>query len=301
MRAYRREWESRGLSIVAMQALLFGRLDLTLFDDASTRAATREYLTGIIRLGGQLGAKALVFGSPKNRKVGSLSRAVAEEIACEFFHALGEVALEHGTALCVEPNPAVYACDFITTAREGLELVHKVGSRGFCLHLDAGGITLSQEPIDDALKESMRVARHFHASEAQLAPWAPAPWPMSALPRHCARWGMTVGSPWRCAPSPRMPTSLSSAPRSRQPGMPTAIPPHLKPAGQLERTCCGAAGCCPAMPPGAFAHGRGRAARGDALQRLPTVMLNVIGPEVVGRRRPRETAAEAPWQTPTRR
>jgi D-psicose/D-tagatose/L-ribulose 3-epimerase len=170
VRAYRREWESRDLPIVAMQALLFGRLDLTLFDDASTRAATREYLAGIIRLGGQLGVKALVFGSPKNRKVGNLPRAVAEEIACEFFHALGEVALEHGTALCVEPNPTVYACDFITTAREGLELVHKVGSRGFCLHLDAGGITLSQEPIDDALKESMRVARHFHASEAQLAP-----------------------------------------------------------------------------------------------------------------------------------
>jgi len=170
VRAYRQEWESRGLPIVAMQALLFGRLDLTIFGDAATRAATREYLAGIIRLGGQLGAKALVFGSPKNRQVGNLPRAQAEEIACEFFHALGEVAVEHGTALCVEPNPTVYACDFITTAREGLELVRKVGSKGFCLHVDAGGITLSQEPVDDALKESMRMARHFHASEAQLAP-----------------------------------------------------------------------------------------------------------------------------------
>lgn len=170
VRACRQEWESRGLPIVAMQALLFGRGELTLFEDTATRAAMRQYLEGIIRLGGQLGARALVFGSPKNRRVGGLSRAVAEEIACEFFHALGEVAVEHGTALCVEPNPTEYGCDFITTAREGLELVRKVGSRGFCLHLDAGGMTVSQEPIDAALKESMRVARHFHASEAHLAP-----------------------------------------------------------------------------------------------------------------------------------
>ncbi|EPX60392.1 sugar or sugar nucleotide oxidoreductase [Cystobacter fuscus DSM 2262] len=170
IRVCREWWESRGLPIVAMQALLFGRADLTIFDDAATRAATREYLSGIIRLGGQLGAKALVFGSPKNRKVGARPRAEAEEIACEFFHALGEVALQHGTTLCVEPNPTVYACDFVTTSREGLELVRKVGSAGFCLHLDAGGITLSQESFDDRLLEALRSARHFHASESQLAP-----------------------------------------------------------------------------------------------------------------------------------
>jgi sugar phosphate isomerase/epimerase len=111
-----------------------------------------------------------VFGSPKNRLVGSLSPAQAEDIALPFFHGLGQLAAEHGTRLCIEPNPTVYACDYVTTSQEGLALVRKVGSPGFCLHLDAGGMTLSKEPVDAALVDALRVSQHFHVSEANLAP-----------------------------------------------------------------------------------------------------------------------------------
>jgi sugar phosphate isomerase/epimerase len=170
LRRYRATWEERGLRIVAMQALLFGRMDLTLFGDAAKRRETFDYLAGMIRLGGKLGAGALVFGSPKNRLVGALSPAQIDDIALPFFHGLGQLAVEHGTALCIEPNPTVYGCDWVTTSQQGRELVRKVNSPGFCLHLDAGGMTLSQEPVDATLEETMKTARHFHVSEAQLAP-----------------------------------------------------------------------------------------------------------------------------------
>ncbi|WP_224360489.1 sugar phosphate isomerase/epimerase family protein [Hyalangium versicolor] len=170
IRAYRESWERRGLPIVAMQALLFGRPDLTIFGDATKRAETFEHLAGMIRLGGKLGVGALVFGSPKNRLAGSLSPSHVEDIALPFFHGLGQLAAEHGTRLCIEPNPSVYGCDYVTTSQQGLALVRKVGSPGFCLHLDAGGMTLSGEPVDDALLEALRVSQHFHVSEANLAP-----------------------------------------------------------------------------------------------------------------------------------
>lgn len=170
IRRYRATWEERGLRIVAMQALLFGRADLTIFGDAAKRRETFDYLAGMIRLGGKLGAGALVFGSPKNRLVGSLSPAQVGDIALPFFHGLGQVAAEHGTTLCIEPNPTVYGCDWVTTSLAGRELVGQVNSPGFCLHLDAGGMTLSQEPVDATLEETMKTARHFHISEAQLAP-----------------------------------------------------------------------------------------------------------------------------------
>ncbi|XXF80658.1 sugar phosphate isomerase/epimerase [Myxococcaceae bacterium GXIMD 01537] len=170
LRRYRDSWEARGLRIVALQALLFGRMDLAIFGDAAKRQETFDYLAGMIRLGGKLGAGALVFGSPKNRLVGALSPAQVEDIALPFFHGLGQIAAEHGTALCIEPNPTVYACDWVTTSLHGRELVAKVGSPGFCLHLDAGGMTLSQESVDATLEQTMRTARHFHVSEAQLAP-----------------------------------------------------------------------------------------------------------------------------------
>ena len=167
---YRRFWESRGIEIVAMQALLFGRPDLTIFDNAATRRLTFEYLEEMIRLGGKLGAKVLVFGSPKNRKVGSVPPAEIARIAALFFSDLGCVARDHDLAFCIEPNPAAYECDFITTSTAGLELVKAVGNEGFGLHLDAGGMTLSKEAVEAAVQDAAPASRHFHASEVNLAP-----------------------------------------------------------------------------------------------------------------------------------
>jgi sugar phosphate isomerase/epimerase len=169
VRACRRFWEDGGLRIVALQALLFGRPDLTLFDDARGRAATAEYLTGMIRLAEQLGATRLVFGSPKNRARGALALAEATEIATEFFGQIGRQARRRGVVFCVEPNPGDYQCDFITNAAEGLALVRKVNDAGFGLHLDAGGMALGGDPPAFCTAHAAEV-RHFHISEPHLAP-----------------------------------------------------------------------------------------------------------------------------------
>src|SRR5262245_66694130 len=50
--ACRRSWQEKGLPIVAAQALLFGRADLTLFESSETREETRQYLGGIVRVCG---------------------------------------------------------------------------------------------------------------------------------------------------------------------------------------------------------------------------------------------------------
>src|SRR5687768_2716780 len=59
--AYRGFWESRGIAIVAVQALLFGRPDLTVFASAETRDRMLIYLRGVLRLAARLGAGAAVF------------------------------------------------------------------------------------------------------------------------------------------------------------------------------------------------------------------------------------------------
>src|SRR5689334_9262065 len=86
--SYRAEWKNRGLQIVAMQALLFGRPDLQLFGSETVRRALREYLTSLIEMASGLGAHALVFGSPKNRKRGKMTLDEATGIAVEFFREL---------------------------------------------------------------------------------------------------------------------------------------------------------------------------------------------------------------------
>lgn len=167
---YKHFWQSKNIEIVAMQALLFGRADLTIFDCAETRQETFKYLVDTIELGSKLGVKVLVFGSPKNRNVGNLKREQVDEIAIDFFGKLGNTAAKWGMKFCIEPNPQVYDCDFITNSHHGLELVNKIDSKGFGLHLDTASMTLSNESIQQALKQSFSKLCHFHISEPLLAP-----------------------------------------------------------------------------------------------------------------------------------
>lgn len=168
IKSYRNFWASKNIEIVSLQALLFGRNDLTIFDDHNTRKATLNYLKEIINLGSKLGAKVFVFGSPKNRNIGNLKVEEAQEIAQEFFYNLGEFALEKGVIFCIEPNPTIYNCNFVTNSHQGLELVTKVNSKGFGLHLDSAGMTLSEENIEPALTNAIDKLCHFHISEPYL-------------------------------------------------------------------------------------------------------------------------------------
>jgi D-psicose/D-tagatose/L-ribulose 3-epimerase len=169
VRAYRASWEKRGVSIAALQALLFGKPHLTVFGPDSMRRQTLEYLAGIIERAAWLGARALVFGSPKNRQRGERDSREARAIAVPFFRELGRIARRHDVYFCIEPNPSDYGCDFVTTVAEGIELVDAVGEEGFGLHLDTGGMALAGEPPGASIAAAAERCRHFHVSEPFLA------------------------------------------------------------------------------------------------------------------------------------
>jgi D-psicose/D-tagatose/L-ribulose 3-epimerase len=162
-------WESRSLSIVAFQALLYGHPDLQLFDGVSERERTLDHLSRISALAGRLGVPVLVFGSPKNRKVGDMESRRAFETAVEFFAAAAIVAESEGTVLAIEPNPPAYECDFVRTAAEGLELVKAVSHPGFGLHLDAAAMTLVGDDPLSTFEAARDWQAHFHVSEPYLA------------------------------------------------------------------------------------------------------------------------------------
>ncbi|MEI6535113.1 MAG: TIM barrel protein, partial [Verrucomicrobiaceae bacterium] len=99
-----------GFSICAFQALLFGKPELQVFGSDNGRACL-DYLESVCRLAGWMGAKALVFGSPKNRLRGALSFDAALAKATDFFRVLGDAAIKNGVIVCIEPNPSAYGCD----------------------------------------------------------------------------------------------------------------------------------------------------------------------------------------------
>jgi sugar phosphate isomerase/epimerase len=167
--AYRRSWEDRGLPIVSLQSLLFGRPDLQLFGDDATRAALIDYLRRTIDLAAGLGARRLVFGSPKNRVRGALPLADAIAAASDVFRRLGEHAHERGAVICIEANPPGYGCDFITTTAEAAALCRAIDHPGVGVNGDLGGMTMAGEDPAIAISEAASVLAHFHASEPNLA------------------------------------------------------------------------------------------------------------------------------------
>jgi sugar phosphate isomerase/epimerase len=162
-------WADHGVEIVAMQALLFGTKDLGMFGDAGPRERMRVHLSRVVELGGALGAKALVFGSPKNRLVGALDARAIETIALPFFRDLGRVAQAAGTCLCIEPNPPRYGADWIHDVKAARALVEAVDQPGFGLHVDGGALHLAGEGAEE-LAQCAGIIRHFHASEPDLIP-----------------------------------------------------------------------------------------------------------------------------------
>lgn len=167
---YRQLWATFGIEIVAIQSLLFGHPELRMFGTADVRAQTLDFLIGMTRLAGKLGAKAMVFGSPGNRLRGDLSVTEASRIAVPFFRTLAAEAAANGVVCCIEANPARYRADWILTTREAFELVESVGHEGFGLNVDTGGMTLSGEEPTEALVHCAEAIRHFHISEPDLAP-----------------------------------------------------------------------------------------------------------------------------------
>lgn len=170
VRAYRRFWEDRGITIVAMQSLLFGRSDSIFAPDEVVRLETVHYLAQIMSIAAGLGARRLVFGSPRNRQVGDLAGDVVATLAREFFRAIGDIATGLALTFCLEPNPKEYDCDFVTTVQEGVDLVTYIDHPGVRLNLDLGGMTLSREDLDTVIPSALPLTEHFHISEPFLEP-----------------------------------------------------------------------------------------------------------------------------------
>lgn len=166
----RRWWAERGIGIAGMQALLFGTSGLNIFGNASVQDAMLAHLDAVCRIGGGLGAKHLVFGSPRNRDRSGLDDAQMDEAAAVFFGRLGDIAASHGVVVCLEPNPARYGANFMTTSDETAKVVKSVAHPSIRMQFDTGSLTLNKEDPLAVLQTWAPLVSHVHASEPDLLP-----------------------------------------------------------------------------------------------------------------------------------
>jgi D-psicose/D-tagatose/L-ribulose 3-epimerase len=159
------------LAPVSFQALLFGTQNLHLFQSEPQRTAMFDHLAGVCRLAGQLGVKAIVFGSPRNRWIDTdtLSADTAHEIAARFFYALGDVAKQNGTTVCLEPNPVAYGANFLNKTSETADFVKAVNHPAVRLNLDLGAVSMNAESLESLWPQIAEVVGHIHWSEPSLS------------------------------------------------------------------------------------------------------------------------------------
>jgi D-psicose/D-tagatose/L-ribulose 3-epimerase len=165
-------YREQGFRIGSFQALLYGTEGLELFGSVDARNRMKELLIAIGRIAGWAGAGPMVFGSPMNRLRGDLDHQAAILNAAPFFREVGDACAEAGSSLVIEANPEAYGADFCTRLSVAAELVRAVDSSGFGMHLDAGGMALSGEDFEPALRESAGLLKHVHASQPNLASFA---------------------------------------------------------------------------------------------------------------------------------
>lgn len=166
--AVRRWWAVRGIEVTGMQALLFGTTGLNVFGTSEVQDGMLAHLDAICRIAGGLGAKHLVFGSPKNRDRTSVADDRVMDIACAFFWRLGDVAARHGVVVCLEPNPPAYGANFMTTSADTAAVVRAVGHPAIRMQLDIGAVTMNDEDVAQVVAAHGDLLAHVHASEPRL-------------------------------------------------------------------------------------------------------------------------------------
>jgi sugar phosphate isomerase/epimerase len=126
------------------------------------------HLQHVIRLSGVMGVRALTFGSPKNRDRTGVPEAEARMTAASFFRELGSTATEANVLFCLEPNPAAYGCNFMTTTLEAADIVRVVDHPNVRLQLDTGTVIANGEDYAAIVPAVADIVGHVHASEPNL-------------------------------------------------------------------------------------------------------------------------------------
>lgn len=162
----RRQAEATGVKIIGLHWLLAKTEGFHLTSpDAAVRKRTGLYLAELTKAAAELGGDILVLGSPLQRNVPEgCTHAQATDFALDSLtHCLPE--LERGKVyLCLEPLTKAET-NFLNTAAEGVNLIHRLAHPFVKLHLDVKAMSDELQPTPDVIRANRQFLHHFHAND----------------------------------------------------------------------------------------------------------------------------------------
>lgn len=162
----RSQAEDAGLEIVGLHWLLASPPGLHIHTrDEALRRKTVDYLRALVDFAGDVGARVMIFGSPKQRRLEDGDREGAWERTRDSYRQVLPLLAERNVILCQESLPAPEA-DFIMTAAEAARMVRELNHPNFRLMLDAKSMCAEEAPPAEIIREYGRLVEHFHANDA---------------------------------------------------------------------------------------------------------------------------------------
>lgn len=170
-KSYKRFLADEGFSIPAIQAILFNKQELEIFNPRKLDAL-RDHFKQVADIAYNLGAKTIVFGAPKNRRRHHLSIDEALNQGQEVFYELSEICKERECIIGIENNPIEYNCDFLSNIADIVQFTDKLNHESCKLHLDSAGVFMNSKIVDgEVIIESINHdIAHYHISEPMLEP-----------------------------------------------------------------------------------------------------------------------------------
>jgi sugar phosphate isomerase/epimerase len=165
---YRWLLADHGLVVSSLASLCFDTTELHLLGSQSSFEKMLAHLQRVAAIGSRLGAELGVFGSPRNRLRGDMSANAAAELGQARLRTLAETVAAEGFCLGLEPVPAAYGGDFLSSAAEVIAMVQAVDHLGLRVHLDTGCVLLGGDQIADAVTAAGSALAHFHITEPKL-------------------------------------------------------------------------------------------------------------------------------------
>lgn len=165
----RQQAEDNGVQIIGLHWLLAKTVGLQLTaPDIGIRTDTAKYLGELARACRDLGGDILVFGSPQQRRIpADRTREQAVDLAVDTFRRAKSALEDAGVRLCLEPlGPA--DADFIQTAAEAVEILDRLASPAFALHLDVKAMSSEAVSIPELICQHAARTGHFHANDVNL-------------------------------------------------------------------------------------------------------------------------------------
>ena len=165
----RREAAAAGVAISAIHWVLVETEGLHVTSpDPVVRARTARYFVDLVDFGADLGAPAMVVGSPRQRNLlPGVSPHQGWAWAHDVFRPAVARARDRAFTICFEPL-APSETNFINTARDARRFADLFATPAMSIILDVKAMSSEGRPVPETIRQSGGRFAYFHANDANL-------------------------------------------------------------------------------------------------------------------------------------